>query len=234
MILRINVLVIAISLFFCSSLIAIGHAQQAQTETQAVQVIGLAGLKENTKGRLTVVNGTLRFIYARGNADVAAAFIEDVVTGKDSQRVIGGTSGTVASLAAPYGTGSALSLFRKKLDTLTIQYRDADGGLARRDLYDAAWQGGCDQEGTGRARGAHKRSDFGGPEKEFSRFAGGEAMKTNFRNALSCFRFAHVVFCRTVAGGGKAAREDEGFGGRGQDDPVRRVNTTTRIPGLTL
>ena len=129
MISRINVLVIALGLFFCGALIRIGHAQQAQTETQAVQVIGLAGLKENTKGRLTVVNGTLRFIYAKGNADVAAASIEDVVTGKDSQRVIGGTAGTVASLAAPYGTGSVLPLFRKKLDTLTIQYRDADGGL---------------------------------------------------------------------------------------------------------
>ena len=52
-ILRINALVIGIALFFCSSLIPTGHAQQAQTETQAVQVIGLAGLKENTKGRLT-------------------------------------------------------------------------------------------------------------------------------------------------------------------------------------
>ena len=64
--LRINALVIAVALFFCSPLIRIGHAQQAQTQTQAVQLIGLAGLKENTKGRLTVVNGTLRFIYAEG------------------------------------------------------------------------------------------------------------------------------------------------------------------------
>ena len=129
MILRINTLVIVVALFVCTPLIRIGHAQQAQTETQAVQVIGFAGLKENTKGRLTVVNGTLRFVYAKGNADVAAVSIEDVVTGKDSQRVIGGTFGTVASLAAPYGSGSALPLIRKKVDTLTIQYRDADGGL---------------------------------------------------------------------------------------------------------
>lgn len=129
MISRINVLAITAALFFCSPLIRIGHAQQAQTETDAVQVIGLAGLKENTKGRLTVVNGTLRFIYAKSNADVAATSIEEVVTGKDSQRVIGGTVGTVTSLAVPYGAGSALPLFRKKVDTLTIQYRDADGGL---------------------------------------------------------------------------------------------------------
>lgn len=129
MISSINILVIAVALLFCSPLLRISHAQQAQTETQAVQVIGLAGLKENTKGTLTVVKGTLRFVHAKGNIDVAAASIEDVVTGKDSQRVIGGTFGTVASLAAPYGTGSGLPLFRKKVDTLTIQYRDADGGL---------------------------------------------------------------------------------------------------------
>jgi hypothetical protein len=129
MISRINTLVIAVALFVCSPLLRIGHAEQPQTETQAIQVIGFVGLKENTKGRLTVVNGTLRFVHAKGNADVAAASIEDVVTGKDSQRVIGGKFGTLASLAAPYGSGNALPLLRKKVDTLTIQYRDADGGL---------------------------------------------------------------------------------------------------------
>jgi hypothetical protein len=30
---------------------------------------------------------------------------------------------------APYGGGRFLGLFRSKLDTLSIQYRDADGGL---------------------------------------------------------------------------------------------------------
>lgn len=128
MISRLKVVVIAAGLFW-GPLICVSHAQQAQTETRTVQVIGLAGLKENTKGTLTVVNGTLRFVHAKGYADVAAASIEDVVTGKDSQRVIGGTLGTVASLAAPFGSGSALPLLRKKVDTLTIQYRDADGGL---------------------------------------------------------------------------------------------------------
>jgi hypothetical protein len=49
MISRINVLAIAVALFFCRSLIPISNAQQAQIETQASQVIGLAGLKENTK-----------------------------------------------------------------------------------------------------------------------------------------------------------------------------------------
>jgi hypothetical protein len=32
-------------------------------------------------------------------------------------------------MAAPYGSGRFLSLFRSKLDTLTLKYRDTDGGL---------------------------------------------------------------------------------------------------------
>jgi hypothetical protein len=55
--------------------------------------------------------------------------MEDVVTGADSQRVIHGTLGSTALLAAPYGSGRFLSLFRTKLETLTIKYRDSDGGL---------------------------------------------------------------------------------------------------------
>ena len=128
MISKFKVVVIAAGLFW-GPLIYVSHAQQAQTESQAVQLIGLAGLEQNTKGRLTVSNGTLRFTHAKGTADVSAASIEDVVTGTDSQRVVGGTFGRVASLAAPFGSGRALSLFRRQLDTMTIQYRDADGGL---------------------------------------------------------------------------------------------------------
>ena len=128
MISKLKVVVIAAGLFW-GPLICVSYAQQAQTESQAVQLIGLAGLKQNTKGHLTVLNKALRFTHAKGTADVSAASIEDVLTGQDSQRVIGGTVGRLASLAAPFGSGRALSLFRKKLDTLTIQYRDADGGL---------------------------------------------------------------------------------------------------------
>ena len=32
-------------------------------------------------------------------------------------------------MAAPYGGGRFLSLFRKKIDTLTFKYRDAEGSL---------------------------------------------------------------------------------------------------------
>ena len=50
-----------------------------------------------------------------------------MLTGADSVRAIGGTLGTI-SMLGPYGSGRFLSLFRKKTSTLTIEYRDADGG----------------------------------------------------------------------------------------------------------
>jgi hypothetical protein len=127
MISRLNVVIVAV-LIFCSCLVSVSHAQQMQAMKQAVQLIGLAGVKEKTKGKLTVLNGTLRFVYAKGNVDVTTASIQDVVTGTDSQRAIGGTLGTLTMLA-PFGSGRVLSLFRTKLDTLTIQYRDGNGAL---------------------------------------------------------------------------------------------------------
>ena len=129
MISRVPILLIALILLWCDPLIPRSHAQQAHTLTSAVQVIGIVGVNEKTKGMLSLVNRALRFSHAKGNVDVNAASIEDVVTGRDSQRVIGGTLGTATQIAAPFGSGRILSLFRTKLDTLTIKYSDAEGGL---------------------------------------------------------------------------------------------------------
>src|ERR1700688_2957171 len=104
-----------------------GYAQQ-QKATKAVQLMGLVGVKNNTKGNLAVEEGNLRFTYSKITSDLAATSVQDVVTGSDSQRVIRGTLGTL-SMFGPYGSDRFMSLFRSKLDTLTIQYRDADGGL---------------------------------------------------------------------------------------------------------
>ena len=111
--------------------ISISRAQQAPAtpaSIEVVQVIGLVGVKQNTKGSLKVENGSLSFAHSQSNCEVSTASIQDVVTGRDSQRAIGGTVGEISRLA-PFGGGTALSLFRNKLDTLTIQYRDSNGGL---------------------------------------------------------------------------------------------------------
>jgi hypothetical protein len=105
-----------------------GYAQQPAAPTKVVQITGLTGVKNRTKGSLAVESGNLRFAHAQTKVDLPATSIHDIVTGNDSQRLIHGTLGTL-TVFAPYESGRFLSLFRTKLDTLTIQYRDADGGL---------------------------------------------------------------------------------------------------------
>src|ERR1700758_2322307 len=104
------------------------NAQQSTTVVKAVQLTGLAGVKDNAKGKLSVENGNLHFTSGKTISDVSAGSIQDVVTGSDSQKAVGKPIGML-SMAAPYGGGRVVSLFRKKIDTLTVQYRDADGSL---------------------------------------------------------------------------------------------------------
>lgn len=114
----------AFSAFAPSSL-----AQKPSGAVKAQVVTGLTGVKDKTSGNLSVEGGSLHFSHEQTKVDVAAASMEDVVTGADSQRVIHGSVGSTVLLAAPYGSGRFLSLFRTKLETLTIKYRDSDGGL---------------------------------------------------------------------------------------------------------
>jgi RNA polymerase sigma factor (sigma-70 family) len=125
---RMVVGLVAIPILIAGLLVSVSDAQQLQTSTKAMQLTGLIGVKDYTRGSLTTEHGNLRFIHSGSNADLAPSSMQDVVTGNGSQRVIRGTVGTL-SLFAPYGSGRFLSLFRSKLDTLTIQYRDGDGGL---------------------------------------------------------------------------------------------------------
>ncbi len=115
-------------LVFACSVVSIANAQQSPGPTKVVQVIGLEGVKDGAKGILSVENRNLHFAHGKTGSDVSTTLIEDVVTGGDSQEAVGKTIGTL-SMAAPYGGGRFLSLFRTKIDTLTIRYRDADGGL---------------------------------------------------------------------------------------------------------
>jgi hypothetical protein len=117
-----------LALLLLGPLVLPTSAQQPSVAIHVVQITGLAGVKNKSKGMLTIEKGSLQFAGSNTKAEVAIASLQDVVTGNDSQRVIRGTLGTL-SMFAPYGGGRFLSLFRSKLDTLTIQYRDAEGGL---------------------------------------------------------------------------------------------------------
>jgi hypothetical protein len=103
-------------------------AQQKAAGIPAEQVIGMAGMKHKANGTLALEGGELEFKNSKGNAKVPLHSIEDVVTDLDSQRVFRGTVGTL-TMFAPYGSGRFLSLFRSKIDTLTIKYRDENGAL---------------------------------------------------------------------------------------------------------
>jgi hypothetical protein len=92
------------------------------------QVLGLEGLKHNISGTLAAENGSLVFTKGKKKIVVPAASITEVMTGKDTERTIGGTVGTL-TMFAPYGSGRFLSLFRTKIDTLSLTYTDSSGGV---------------------------------------------------------------------------------------------------------
>jgi hypothetical protein len=100
----------------------------AASSVNVVQVVGFSGVKEHAKGSLSVENGNLQFMRSKAKTVVATTAIQDVVTGNDSQRMIRGFVGTL-TMFAPYESGRFLSLFRSKLDTLTVKYQDSDGGV---------------------------------------------------------------------------------------------------------
>lgn len=103
-------------------------AQQALAVPNCKQVLGFENVKPNKKGTVRVDKGTLEFTHGKEKTDLAVTSITDVITGNDSQRAIGGVVGTL-SMFGPYGSGRFLSLFRTKIDTITIKYRDDSGGL---------------------------------------------------------------------------------------------------------
>jgi len=118
----------AMVLAFATVAICGANAQQTTKPANVILLTGLTGVKDNVKGALTVENGKLFFSYAKKSSDVSAATIEDVVTGEDTQAAVGKTISNL-SMAAPYGSGRFLALFRTKFDTLTLRYRDENGAL---------------------------------------------------------------------------------------------------------
>lgn len=109
-------------------MMALASSAQTLKPTKTMLVTGLPGFKDGSNGSLAVENGNLQFVHSKNAIEIPAPSITDVVAGSDSQRVIRGRAGAV-SMFGPYGSGRFLSLFRSKLDTLTIQYRDGNGGL---------------------------------------------------------------------------------------------------------
>lgn len=120
-----------------TALSAAGWAQSSTKATslaadaapQVNHLLGLEDVKQNAKGKLTVNATGLDFQGAASHARVPIASIEDIFTGEDSHQT-GGKVMTLAKMGVPYGGGRVLSLItREKFDSLTVEYRDDNGGL---------------------------------------------------------------------------------------------------------
>ena len=144
-------------LLLLGSIVSLSQTQSVPVAAEAVQVTGLAGIKENTKGTMTVENGSFTFATSKSTCDVSAASIQDVVTGNDSQRVIGGTVGTLYYARALRSWAGNQSLTREDR-----HHYDSISGFKRRPsrghLYHAGWQGRIDQRVAARAGCSYQHS----------------------------------------------------------------------------
>ena len=120
---------------FVTLLLAAAAAALAQPPAQAPNarhVIGFESIKRDANGRLTIQNGVVKFTAKKTEAQVPASSIEDVFVGTETTQG-GGRTGQVvktAAIAAPFGSGKALTLLmRTKVDILTVVYRGKDGGV---------------------------------------------------------------------------------------------------------
>jgi hypothetical protein len=89
-----------------------------------------SGVPDNAKGTLSIEGDALQFQQSgKPAAQVTISSIQDVALSEESKQV-GGTPMTLGKAAVPFGGGRAVSLFaHKKYDTLTVEYRDSNGGF---------------------------------------------------------------------------------------------------------
>jgi hypothetical protein len=98
--------------------------------THATHVLGLEHVKRGAKGRLTVVDKTLLFVWGASRTKISIPSIQDVFTGEESQELVRGKTGILVELAMPYESSRVVSLLAsRKIDVLTLEYRDSEGGL---------------------------------------------------------------------------------------------------------
>ena len=92
-------------------------------------VIGLENIKPNTRGTLSVLPAGLEFAVGKSKVDISTASIQDIFTGQESRQDVSGAAGTLAKAGIPYGGGRVVSLFSHKVEVLTVEYVDSNGGF---------------------------------------------------------------------------------------------------------
>jgi hypothetical protein len=105
------------------------QASQSNSIPHVKCVIGLENVKPNTKGTLSLLPNGLEFATGKNEVDISTASILDIFTGQESRQDVSGPAGTLAKAAIPYGGGRIVSLFSHKVEVLTVEYLDSNGGF---------------------------------------------------------------------------------------------------------
>jgi len=91
-------------------------------------VIGLEDIKSDATGTLSVVPTGLEFATDKNKAEITTASITDIFTGRQSRQDVTG-AGKVVSMGIPYGGGRLVSLFSHKVEVLTVEWTNPNGGF---------------------------------------------------------------------------------------------------------
>ena len=102
-------------------------AAPSVVQTDVKLVIGGETIKNNSKGTLSVVGSSLQFAAGKKKVEVEASSILDISTNEDSRQDITGAA-HLATMAIPYGGGRVLSLFSHRVDVLTVEFKNTNGG----------------------------------------------------------------------------------------------------------
>ncbi len=109
---------------------ACAFTQQTNPPPHFRHILGLDNVKHNASGVMTIQNGVMQFKAGKAEANVPTSSIDDIFVGTETTQG-GGTAGRVvktAAIAAPFGSGKALTLLmRTKVDILTIVYKGSSG-----------------------------------------------------------------------------------------------------------
>ena len=104
------------------------QAKDVTTAENTQCVVGCEGIKHGATGTLAVEANTVRFEHEKQKAEISIGSIQDIYLGNESRQNITG-AGKVVTMAIPYGGGRLLSLFSHKVEVMTVEYIDANGGF---------------------------------------------------------------------------------------------------------
>ena len=107
-------------------------AAPAATESTSVPdvkcVIG-SDINRGATGTVTVAGDAVTFEHGKKKTQIKVAQIQDIFLGNESRQDVSGLGGTAVKAAIPYGGGRILSLFSHKVEVMTIEFVDENGGL---------------------------------------------------------------------------------------------------------